>query len=166
MMALTLVSQRRGMWICSGSANHSTADRERHQPYQPGKAEAAENCRGPEIFDSADVLVLLTGHVIGQLFDRSVEKFYGENDQQNADHGGVPGGAGRNDEAKRQSHQCDKHFIAQRRFGFKAVGQSTQRILGSTVKTFQKLSVEASGIRTTATLRWAAGEGERMLRAK
>lgn len=81
--------------------------------------------------------MLLARDVVGELFDGGVEKFYREHRQQSADHARIPGGAWCDDQAERQTYYDEKGFLAQRRLGSKAVGESAQRILGSTVKTFQ-----------------------------
>jgi hypothetical protein len=80
--------------------------------------------------------------VVGEFFNGSVEEFYREHGQQSAYHAGIPGAARCDDQAERQTYDDENGFVAQRRLGSKAVGKSAQRILGSTVKTFQDQSDE------------------------
>lgn len=81
--------------------------------------------------------MLLARDVVGEFFDGGVEEFYREHSQQSAYHAGIPGAAWCDDEAEWQTYDDENGFVAQRRLGSKAVGESAQRILGSAVKTFQ-----------------------------
>src|SRR5437588_4362869 len=118
-------------------SEQSATHRERQQPHQSGQAEATKHGRRTEIFDAPDVLVLLARDVVGEFFDGGVEEFYREHGQQSAYHAGIPGAAWCDEEAERQTYYDEKGFVAQRRLGSKAVGESTQRMLGGAVKTFQ-----------------------------
>jgi len=75
------------------SAQQAAAHGKSGEPHQPCKAEAAEHSRRTEIFDAPNIVMLLPRNMVGQFFDRSVKELDRKQDQQGADHAGVPGAA-------------------------------------------------------------------------
>ncbi len=81
-------------------SKQAATHRERGQPNQAGEAQAAKHRGRAEIFDTPDFAVLLACHVIGELFESSVEEFYGDDNEQCPYHGDVPSSAWSNRDTK------------------------------------------------------------------
>jgi hypothetical protein len=112
----------------------SAAYRDRREPHQTRKRERAEHRGRTEIFDSADVAMLLRRDVVGKFFDCGVQELDREYDKERRDHGDVPSKTRRDDKADRYGQRKGNRLLANRGLGFDAVDNPAQRIPGGAEK--------------------------------
>jgi hypothetical protein len=118
----------------SRRSEQSAAHRDCREPHQTDKREPAEHGGRAEVFDSADVAMLLGRDVIGQFFDRGIQELDGEHDQKRRNHGNVPGKTRRDEDAERHRDDENNRLLADRGLGFDAVDNPAQRVLGGAEK--------------------------------
>jgi hypothetical protein len=112
----------------------SAAHRDRREPHQTRKRERAEHRGRTEIFDSADVAMLLRRDMVGKFFDRGVQELDGKQDKERRDHGNVPSKIWRDEKTDRHGQREGNRLLANRGLGFDAVDNPAQRIPGGAEK--------------------------------
>jgi hypothetical protein len=114
----------------SRGSEQPATHRDCREPHQTGKRERAEHRGRAEIFDSADIPMLLGRDVVGKFFDCGVQKLDGEYDKKRRDHGNVPSKTRRNEKPDRHGQREGNSFLADRGLGFDAVDNPAQRVPG------------------------------------
>ena len=118
----------------SRRSEQSAAHRDCREPHQADKRESAEHGGRAEVFDSADVAMLLRRDVVGKFFDCCVQKLDREYDKERRDHGDVPSKTRRDDKADRYGQREGNRLLADRGLGLDAVDNPAQRVLGRAEK--------------------------------